>query len=212
MGNVGLVLPDDGYLADVRRITEEHGVLLIFDEVITGYRIGIGGAQRLYGIRPDLTTFGKVIGGGLPIGAFAGRREIMQLVAPAGPVYQAGTYSGNPLSLAAGAAAISYLHAHPECYRQMEDQVRAIGDAVDGRGPGSFVQLGSCFTYFFRSAPPRDYREAKESDTAAFRAFWEGMLARGIFLPPSQFETCFLSAVHTLSDIERISTGFKTCL
>jgi glutamate-1-semialdehyde 2,1-aminomutase len=213
LGNIGPVLPDENYLNEVRSITRDHDVLLIFDEVITGYRLGRGGAQGLYGIRPDLTTLGKILGGGLPIGAFGGRREIMDYVAPCGPVYQAGTFSGNPLSLAAGIATIRYLHEHSDLYHRLDDMARTIGEAVhDSGGKGSFVHLGSLFKYFFREKPPRNYREAKESDTGAFAGFWKGMLSRGIFLPPSQFETNFLSAVHTEEDIEAIARGYQECL
>jgi glutamate-1-semialdehyde 2,1-aminomutase len=212
LGNTGPVLPEKGYLAEVRSITRAHDVLLIFDEVITGYRLGTGGAQGLYGIRPDLTTLGKVLGGGLPIGAFGGRREIMEYIAPCGPVYQAGTFSGNPLSLAAGAATLKYLHGHPDIYRRLDDMTRTLGESLPPPAKGSFVRLGSMFKYFFRESPPRNYREAKESDTAAFGEFWKGMLARGIFLPPSQFETNFLSAAHTGGDITAISEGYRACL
>ncbi|MDD1668497.1 MAG: glutamate-1-semialdehyde 2,1-aminomutase [Methanomicrobiales archaeon] len=213
LGNIGPVLPDENYLREVRSITRDHDVLLIFDEVITGYRLGKGGAQGLYGIRPDLTTLGKVLGGGLPIGAFGGRREIMDFVAPCGPVYQAGTFSGNPLSLAAGIATIRYLHDHGDIYRRLDDMGKAIAEAVKvSGGKGSFVRLGSMFKYFFREKTPRNYREAKESDIAAFTGFWTKMLSRGIFLPPSQYETNFLSAAHTDEEIEAIARGYRECL
>jgi glutamate-1-semialdehyde 2,1-aminomutase len=212
MGNIGPILPEKEYLAQVRSITREHGVLLIFDEVITGYRLGIGGAQRMYGVKPDLSTFGKIIGGGLPIGALGGRREIMSLVAPAGPVYQAGTFNGNPLSLTAGLATLRILHRDPSLYRRMEEGTRAIGESVPRSATGSFVRLGSMFKYFFRSSPPRDYRQAKECDTTAFRSFWEGMLRAGIFLPPSQFETNFLSAAHGGEEIQTIAGEYAECL
>jgi glutamate-1-semialdehyde 2,1-aminomutase len=211
LGNIGPVLPEKGYLAEVRSITKAHDVILIFDEVITGYRLGTGGAQGLYGIRPDLTTLGKVLGGGLPIGAYGGRREIMDWIAPCGPVYQAGTFSGNPLSLAAGTATIRYLHGHQDMYRRLDDMTRALGESLPAGRKGSFVRLGSMFKYFFRPAPPRDYREAKESDTGAFGEFWKGMLARGIFLPPSQFETNFFSAAHTEEDLMAIARGYREC-
>ncbi|NYT05576.1 MAG: glutamate-1-semialdehyde 2,1-aminomutase [Methanomicrobiales archaeon] len=211
MGNIGPILPDDGYLREVRAITREHDVLLIFDEVITGYRLGIGGAQVRYGIEPDLTTLGKIIGGGLPIGAFGGRREIMGMVAPAGPVYQAGTFSGNPASLAAGMATLGWLHAHPGLYGRLDAATRALAESLPSRA-GSFVRLGSMFKYFFRPSPPRNYREAKESDTATFGRFWKKMLDLGIFLPPSQFETNFVSAAHTESDIEAIAGAYAACL
>jgi glutamate-1-semialdehyde 2,1-aminomutase len=212
LGNIGPVLPEKDYLAEVRSITRGHDVLLIFDEVITGYRLGTGGAQGLYRMRPDLTTLGKIIGGGLPIGAFGGRREIMDYIAPCGPVYQAGTFSGNPLSLAAGTATIRYLHEHPDTYRRLDDMAKTIEETLPADGKGSFVRLGSMFKYFFRENPPRNYGEAKESNTGAFAGFWKGMLARGIFLPPSQFETNFLSAAHTDADIGTIAGGYRECL
>ncbi|MEN6611411.1 MAG: glutamate-1-semialdehyde 2,1-aminomutase [Methanoregulaceae archaeon] len=212
LGNIGPVLPDPDYLEEVRAITREHGVLLILDEVITGYRLGIGGAQVKFGVKPDLSTFGKIIGGGLPIGAFAGKREIMQMVAPQGPVYQAGTFSGNPLSLAAGIATLEYLKRNSGIYRRFDEQSAAIEDAVPKTGKGSFVRLGSMFKYFFRPAPPRNYREVKECDTAAFGAFWTRMMGKGIFFPPSQFETNFLSAAHSDEDITEIAEAYKTCL
>ncbi|WP_292521217.1 glutamate-1-semialdehyde 2,1-aminomutase [Methanoculleus sp.] len=212
MGNIGPVLPDDGYLADVREITAAHDVLLILDEVITGYRVGIGGAEVLYGVKPDLATFGKIIGGGLPIGAFGGRRDIMELVAPAGPVYQAGTFSGNPASLAAGYATLRHLHEHPDVYRRLDEATRAIGEVAEDAHRGSFVRMGSLFKHFFRDAAPRDYREVKECDTEAFSRFWKAMLDAGIFLPPSQFETNFLSAAHTTQDIEQIADAYGSCL
>ncbi|MHC1625943.1 MAG: glutamate-1-semialdehyde 2,1-aminomutase [Methanoculleaceae archaeon] len=212
MGNVGLILPENGYLDEVRTITEDHDVLLIFDEVITGYRVGIGGAQKRFGITPDLTALGKIIGGGLPIGAVGGRREIMEEMAPAGPVYQAGTFSGNPLSLAAGNAAIRYLHDHPDIYRRMEEGTRLLEETIGDKGSGCFVRSGSMFTYFFRPTPPREYTGAKESDTEAHRRYWRNMLSHGVFLPPSQFETCFLSAAHTPDDIEQIAGSMVSCL
>jgi glutamate-1-semialdehyde 2,1-aminomutase len=212
MGNIGPILPEDGYLREVRRITEEHGVLLIFDEVITGYRLGIGGAQAQYRITPDITTLGKVIGGGLPIGAFGGRREIMELVAPSGPVYQAGTFSGNPLSLTAGIAQLRWLHDHEDLYGRLEKATRTFADELSGHEQGSFVRLGSLFKFFFRQSPPRNYREARESDTAAFGMFWKKMLDRGIFLPPSQFETNFLSAAHSGEDCGFLIEAYHACL
>jgi glutamate-1-semialdehyde 2,1-aminomutase len=212
MGNIGPILPRSDYLADVREITAAYDVLLIFDEVITGYRIGIGGAQVMYGVTPDLSTFGKIIGGGLPIGAFGGRQDIMNLVAPAGPVYQAGTFSGNPASLAAGLATLRYLHMHREIYLRFDAHSRTLEEAIGDSGRGSFVRLGSLFKFFFRDAPPGNYRDVKECDTAAFGKFWRSMLERGIFLPPSQFETNFLSSAHTEQDIEQIAGAYRACL
>ena len=211
LGNIGPILPDDGYLAAVREITRAHDVLLIFDEVITGYRLGIGGAQVRYGVTPDLTTLGKVVGGGLPIGVFGGRAEIMRLVAPAGPVYQAGTFSGNPLSLAAGLAAVRWLKANREVYAGFDEATRALEESV-GRWPGSFVRLGSLFKHFFRSAPPRNYVEAKQADTVAFRRFWERMLQHGVFVPPSQFETNFLSVAHGETEMAKLGEAYASCL
>lgn len=211
LGNIGPILPDDGYLGEVRKVTAEHDVLLILDEVITGYRLGIGGAQKYFGIKPDLTTLGKILGGGLPIGAFGGRREIMSMIAPSGPVYQAGTYSGNPLSLNAGIATLRWVHEHPEMYADLERNTAAIGDACREKN-GVFVKIGSMFKYYFRSQAPRNYREAKEADTIAFRRFWEKMLKAGIFVPPSQYETNFLSVAHTGREVEAISQAYQECI
>jgi glutamate-1-semialdehyde 2,1-aminomutase len=211
LGNIGLVLPEKNYLTEIRSITRSHDVLLIFDEVITGYRLGIGGAQVKYGVKPDLTTLGKIIGGGLPIGAFLGRREIMEMVAPAGSVYQAGTFSGNPLSLVAGSAAVNWLHDHRNAYAALDDKTRAIEENLSDMGNGSFVRLGSMFKYFFRNTAPRNYREVKECDTGSFQRFWTRMLDAGIFLPPSQFETNFLSVAHTDQDIETIISAYNSC-
>jgi glutamate-1-semialdehyde 2,1-aminomutase len=210
LGNIGPVLPEKGYLEEIRKITAENEVLLIFDEVITGYRLGIGGAQKFFGIRPDITTLGKILGGGLPMGAFGGRRDIMEMIAPTGPVYQAGTYSGNPLSLAAGIATLNYIHASPGMYARLEENTRKIGEACEG-ADGSFVSLGSMFKYYFRKKAPGNYREAKEADTTRFRSFWEKMLQAGIFLPPSQFETNFLSIAHGDGEIEAICQAYETC-
>lgn len=212
MGNIGPVIPRNGYLQDIREITRAHDVLLIFDEVITGYRLGIGGAQVKYGIKPDLTTLGKIIGGGLPIGAFGGRREIMELVAPAGPVYQAGTFSGNPLSLSAGIATIRLLHDHRTLYSGLEEKCRVLEESVGKKDHGSFVRLGSMFKFFFRSDPPDNYVEVRECNTEKFGRFWNEMLKKGVFLPPSQFETNFISSSHTDDDIATIARAYTACL
>jgi len=212
MGNIGPILPEEGYLREARRITSEHDVLLIFDEVITGYRVGIGGAQVSYGIRPDITTLGKIIGGGLPIGAFGGRREIMEMVAPSGPVYQAGTFSGNPLSLSAGIATVTWIKENPGMYVKLAESGHEIEERIGTRSSGSFVSTGSMFKYFFRDSPPANYKEAMDCDRNAFGKFWERMKRAGIFLPPSQFETNFLSTAHGPEEIERISKAYRTCL
>jgi len=212
LGNIGPVVPEDNYLKDIREITRAHDVLLIFDEVITGYRLGIGGAQEMYGVKPDLTTLGKIIGGGLPIGAFGGRREIMELVAPQGPVYQAGTFSGNPLSLTAGIATLQWLHDHPAIYKDLNEKTRALEESLGGKTHGSFVRLGSMFKWFFRNEPPKNYREVKECDTESFGRFWKRILDAGIFLPPSQFETNFLSSAHSDQDLSTITRAYTKCL
>ena len=212
MGNVGPILPDRDYLKEVRKITAEHEVLMICDEVICGYRVGIGGAQKDFGIKPDLTTLGKIAGGGLPIGVFGGRREIMDMVAPSGPVYQAGTFSGNPLSLSAGLAAVQYLHENSSIYDRLDNCTRAISESLPVKVQDSFVRYGSLFKLFFRGEAPRNYLEAKDSDTERYGRFWKGMLSRGIFLPPSQFETNFLSVAHTDEDIEKIAGAYAECL
>jgi glutamate-1-semialdehyde 2,1-aminomutase len=198
-GNMGCVPPAPGFLQALREITERHGALLILDEVMTGFRVAFGGAQQLFGIRPDLTTLGKVIGGGLPIGAYGGRADIMSRVAPAGPIYQAGTLSGNPLAVAAGLAMLRYLKSHPETYAQLEARTAAICAAAP-RGT-TVNRVGSMFTVFFTDGRVTDYDSAKKSDVAQFAEFHRRMLERGIYLPPSQFEAAFVSAAHTEEDI-----------
>ncbi|NLX49256.1 MAG: glutamate-1-semialdehyde 2,1-aminomutase [Methanospirillum sp.] len=211
LGNIGPILPEDGYLEAVREITRAHDVLLIFDEVITGYRLGIGGAQTQFDVDPDLTTLGKVVGGGLPIGVFGGREEIMALIAPSGPVYQAGTFSGNPLSLAAGLASIRWLKGNRGVYARLEEATRALQETMN-RWPGSFVRCGSLFKHFFRTDPPANLVEARQSSTKAFRLFWERMLQRGIFLPPSQFETNFISTAHGEKEMADLEAAYRACL
>jgi glutamate-1-semialdehyde 2,1-aminomutase len=200
VGNMGCVPPQPGYLEALREITVRHGALLIFDEVMTGFRVAFGGAQQRYGIKPDLTTLGKVIGGGLPVGAYGGRRDIMSQVAPAGPIYQAGTLSGNPLAVAAGLAMLRYLKAHPEVYTQLEERAAKLCAAA----PSNLTvnRVGSMFTFFFTDQPVTDYESAKRSDTAMFGRYFRGMLERGIYLAPSQFEAAFLSAAHSDADID----------
>ncbi len=201
VGNMGCVPPLPGYLEALRAITGRHGALLIFDEVMTGFRVAYGGAQQRYGIRPDLTTLGKVIGGGLPVGAYGGRADIMGKVAPLGPVYQAGTLSGNPLAVAAGLAMLRHLEAHPEIYDQLEARAARLCAAIP---PGVTVnRVGAMFTFFFTDGPVTDWESAKRCDTAAFGRFFRHMLDAGVYLAPSQFEAAFLSAAHTDADIDR---------
>ena len=201
VGNMGCVPPLPGYLQALREITARYGALLIFDEVMTGFRVAFGGAQQRFGIRPDLTTLGKVIGGGLPVGAYGGRRDIMSKVAPSGPIYQAGTLSGNPLAVAAGLAMLRHLKAHPEIYERLE--TRAAELCASAPSEITVNRVGSMFTFFFTPQPVTDYESAKRSDTARFARFFRAMLERGIYLAPSQFESAFVSAVHTDDDIRQ---------
>jgi glutamate-1-semialdehyde 2,1-aminomutase len=214
VGNMGCVPPAAGFLEMLRSITARHGALLVFDEVITGFRLGFGGAQQLFGVRPDLTTLGKVIGGGLPIGAYGGRADIMSRVAPLGPVYQAGTLSGNPLAVAGGLGALRFLEQHPEIYPQIDQRAARLcdGAAEAFRAAGRAVTInrcGSMFTWFFTSTPVTDYETARRSDTAAYAKFFQAMLERGVYLPPSQFETAFVSAAHTDQDITKTISAAK---
>jgi glutamate-1-semialdehyde 2,1-aminomutase len=209
-GNMGCVPPLPGYLEALREITALHGALLIFDEVMTGFRVAFGGAQQRYGIKPDLTTLGKIIGGGLPVGAYGGRKDIMSKVAPAGPVYQAGTLSGNPLAVAAGLAVLRRLKAHPEIYGQVEARTAELCAAAP-RGVTA-NRVGSMFTFFFTDAPVTNYESAKRSDTARFGRFFRGMLERGVYLAPSQYESAFLSAAHTDDDVRKTVAAAKETL
>ncbi|TMD26276.1 MAG: glutamate-1-semialdehyde-2,1-aminomutase [Chloroflexi bacterium] len=197
--NMGVVPPVRGFLEGLRDLTASAGALLIFDEVITGFRVGPGGAQELFGVRPDLTVLGKIIGGGLPVGAYGGRAELMDLVAPAGPVYQAGTLSGHPLVMAAGVATLRALT--PELYAGVERQAARLESGLRVEG-ASVARVGSLLTLFFRGQAPRNFREAKSSDTDAFARFFHKMLDSGVVLPPSQFEAWFVSAAHDASVID----------
>ncbi len=201
VGNMGCVPPLPGYLEALREITTRYGALLIFDEVMTGFRVAFGGAQQRYNIKPDLTTLGKVIGGGLPVGAYGGRRDIMSQVAPAGPIYQAGTLSGNPLAVAAGLAMLRHLESHPEIYDRLEQE----GAKLAASAPAGVTvnRVGSMFTFFFTDQPVTDWDSAKRSDTQKFGKFWRSMLDQGVYLAPSQFEAAFLSAAHTDADIQK---------
>jgi glutamate-1-semialdehyde 2,1-aminomutase len=206
-GNMGVVLPQAGFLAGLRRLTAQHGALLIFDEVMTGFRAHPGGAQALYGVQPDLTTLGKVIGGGLPVGAYGGRREILSLIAPSGPVYQAGTLSGNPLAMAAGIATLQVLQ-QPGTWEKLEASADrlASGLARAAQAAGVPVQVqraGTMFTTFFAEGALRDWTAVKGCDTACYAGFFHAMLDEGVYLPPSQFEASFLSTAHDEAIIQR---------
>jgi glutamate-1-semialdehyde 2,1-aminomutase len=207
-GNMGCVPPRDGFLEGLRGLCDEHGALLIFDEVMTGFRLAAGGAQELYGVVPDLTTLGKVIGGGLPVGAFGGRESLMRRVAPEGPVYQAGTLSGNPLAMAAGLATVGHLRQNPGVYATLE-RLGARLEAgyrrlLDGRQDRlSWNRVGSMATLFFSAGPVTGWESASGADRDRFARYFHGMLERGIYLPPSPFEAAFISAAHTEADIDR---------
>lgn len=205
-GNMGLVLPRTGYLDKVREITETYGALLIFDEVMSGFRVAFGGAQEVYNITPDLTCLGKVIGGGLPVGAYGGRRDIMEYIAPAGPVYQAGTLSGNPLAMTAGLATLRLLSETPDFYEKLISMTAALCAGVQAQAESygfkfQFHQAGSMFGLFFSEKTVYDYESAKKSDVAAFNVFFHAMLEQGVYLAPSQFEAAFMSGAHTHMDI-----------
>lgn len=199
VGNMGCVPPVPGFLEALRELTARHGALLIFDEVMTGFRVALGGAQQRFGIRPDLTTLGKIIGGGLPLAAYGGRADIMRKIAPLGPVYQAGTLSGNPLAVAAGLAVVRYLIANPGLY----DQLEARGAQLTAWTPPGVTinRVGAMFTYFFSPDPVTDWDSANKCDTARFGKYFHFMLERGIYLAPSQFEAAFLSTAHSEEDI-----------
>ena len=203
--NMGVVLPEPGFLSFLREITRDHGTLLIFDEVITGFRLGLGGAQEYFQVTPDLTTLGKIIGGGMPVGAYGGRREIMELVAPAGPVYQAGTLSGNPLATTAGIETLTILRETAGIYEQLDQKAKRLAAAMrEAYGERVCVnQAGSLLGMFFTGQRVTDYETATSSDTAAYAAYFGRMIERGIYLAPSQYEAMFVSAAHGEEEIAR---------
>jgi glutamate-1-semialdehyde 2,1-aminomutase len=201
-GNMGLTLPQPGYLAGLREICTREGIVLIFDEVMTGFRLAKGGAQELFGVTPDMTTLGKIIGGGMPVGAYGGKKEIMEFVSPAGPVYQAGTLSGNPIAMAAGLTMLNYLNSHPEVYTRLNEigmQVASGMASINSRLGHEFTinQLGSMYSLFFTEEAVTDFESAKKSDTVLFGKYFQAMLHRGIYLAPSQYESLFLSTALT---------------
>jgi glutamate-1-semialdehyde 2,1-aminomutase len=212
-GNMGVIPPAPGFLAALSDLTARHGGLLIFDEVITGFRVARGGAQELFNIRPDLTCLGKILGGGLPLGAFGGKAAIMDLLAPEGPVYQAGTLSGNPLAVAAGLATLEEL-SRPGVYEKLEAKGKALQEGFENvlrryNIAGVVNRQGSMLTLFFSAAAVRSVEEARRSDTARFARFFHGLLDRGIYWPPSQFEAAFLSLSHGAAEIEATVVAFE---
>jgi len=215
VGNIGCVLPKPGFLEALRKETEKYGIVLIFDEVMTGFRVSFGGAQAYYGIKPDMTCLGKVIGGGLPVGAYGGKREIMSMVAPEGPVYQAGTLSGNPIAMTAGIETLKIL-SKKDTYEKLENTMQRLEDGLKDAAKRAgvktrFYRAGTMFCTYFTDKDVYDYKTAKTSDTERFAKFFMGMLNRGINLAPSQFEAGFISIVHTKADIEKtISAAYRT--
>jgi glutamate-1-semialdehyde 2,1-aminomutase len=217
VGNMGLVIPKNGYLEAVQKLCKQYGALLIFDEVMTGFRLSASGYQGLAGIQPDLTTLGKIIGGGLPVGAYGGKAEIMNMIAPAGPVYQAGTLSGNPLATTAGLAMLNLITDNPEVYASLAQRGLALKTALasDLKELGlnyTINQIGSMFTLFFTDKAVNNFSDAKTADTALFGRYFKGMLAKGIYLPPSQFESWFLSAALGDSEYDQIIAASKATL
>ena len=204
--NMGVVLPEEGFLTGLRRICDEYGALLIFDEVITGFRLSLSGAQGYFGVRPDLTTFGKIIGGGMPVGAYGGRKDVMELIAPSGPVYQAGTLSGNPVAMAAGLAQLRLLRDTPDFYEELNRKgdvfFENIKEAVREAGkPWQVNHIGSLGCIFFTDSPVENYAQAKTADTKAFAEYFSWMLGHGIYVAPSQFEAMFLSSAMTEEEL-----------
>ncbi|PQA59515.1 glutamate-1-semialdehyde 2,1-aminomutase [Siphonobacter curvatus] len=217
VGNMGLVLPEPGFLEGLRELCDKEGILLIFDEVMTGFRLSASGFQGITSVQPDLTTLGKIIGGGMPVGAYGGRKEIMDFVSPAGPVYQAGTLSGNPIAMAAGKAMLTYLNENPEVYTELdrigaklENGLRA-GNQKAGKN-FTINRIGSMYTLFFNEQPVTDFASAKASDLSMFGAYFQAMLKRGVYLAPSQFESLFISTALTDDLVDQIIAAHEVSL
>jgi glutamate-1-semialdehyde 2,1-aminomutase len=210
-----VVPPKEGFLEALRESTQRYGIVLIFDEVITGFRLALGGAQEYYGVEPDVTTLGKILGGGFPIAAYAGREEIMRMIAPSGKVYQAGTFSGNPVSVVAGLAILKFLSSKRQSfYSEMESKCRSIVEPLKAEINDSGLKMkinhiASMFQLFFTETPVQDYASVKTADNKKYMEFHRKLLQQGIFLPPSQFETCFVSKAHCAEDITRTVQSFK---
>jgi glutamate-1-semialdehyde 2,1-aminomutase len=215
-GNMGVILPKEGFLEGLRELCDQHGIVLIFDEVITGFRVSFGGAQELYGVLPDLTCLGKIVGGGLPVGAFGGKKEIMEKISPLGPVYQAGTLSGNPLAMTAGIETLKIL-SQEGVYEILDEKAKILSEGLNNAAikagiPVFSTRVGSMFTVFFTKRPVIDYATAKRSDTDRFGRYFSEMLKQGIYLAPSQFEASFVSLAHTDEDIEKTIEVARRCL
>ncbi len=213
-GNMGCVLPQKDFLQGLRALCDAHGIVLLFDEVMTGFRLSPGGAQQLYGVTPDVTCLGKIIGGGMPVGAYGGKKEIMDFVSPAGPVYQAGTLSGNPVAMAAGLAMLSHLDQHPEVYNSIEQKTLQVKNGMqqtlDRHGLGLTInQVGSMISLFFTTEPVNNFADAQTSDMERFKQYFHGMLKRGVYLAPSQYESLFLSDALTQQDLDHILQAFN---
>ncbi|MCP8312927.1 MAG: glutamate-1-semialdehyde 2,1-aminomutase [archaeon] len=218
IGNVGLILPKDEYLNRIRKLTEDYGIIFIFDEIITGFRLALGGAQEYYNIKPDMATLGKILGGGFPIATFGGRREIMQNLSPSGKVYQAGTFSGNPVSVTAGYSTLKILSKkqgkiYPKLEKNCEELKKALVDlSLDYHVEAQVNSIASMFQIFFSPHSVIDYTSAKLSDTQKFYVYFQELLKHGVFIPPSQFETCFLSIAHSEEDLEKTINAFDSAL
>lgn len=202
--NMGVIPPGDGFLEELRELTKKEGALLIFDEVITGFRLGFGGAQGYFAVEADLVTYGKIIGGGLPVGAYGGKKEIMEKVAPLGDVYQAGTLSGNPLAMSAGLACLKYLHGNPQEYMKIESLAFSLADGLRKLNFGTVNQVGSLVSPFFTKVPVVNLETAKTSDTQEYAKYFSFMLEHGVYLAPSQFEAMFLSTAHSQEEVQRV--------
>ena len=216
-GNMGCVLPEEAYLQGLRKICDEEGIVLIFDEVMTGFRLSKAGAQGIYDVQPDMTTLGKIIGGGMPVGAYGGKKEIMDFVSPQGPVYQAGTLSGNPIAMSAGLAILQYLNSHDEVYTQLNETTTYLAKSLEEINTSlghdfTINQIGSMISLFFTNEQVTDFESAKKCDTALFGKYFQAMLEEGVYLPPAQFESWFLSTALSAQDVEDILTAHKKVL
>jgi glutamate-1-semialdehyde 2,1-aminomutase len=218
LANVGLILPTEDYLSFLRKSTSQYGAVLIFDEIITGFRLALGGAQEYYGVKPDMATLGKVLGGGFPLAAFGGKREIMENISPVGKVYQAGTFSGNPVSATAGYTILKLLNQkkaeiYPRLEKNCAELAKALADFVQTYDmPAQVYNIASMYQIFFTKEEVRDYACAKHSDTKMFMAYFHELLRQGVFIPPSQFETCFVSTAHSKEDLKQTLNAFDKAL